>query len=275
MSEWTSVSPELDALARRAELAGLNAASAPREAQVDGWLLRLSPGKAKRSRCVNALAGGTLPLDDILRRCRGSFEQAGLPLILRLTPFSQPIDLDDQLASRGWTSFDPADVMVLPSLEAFDDADGIEPLSPSAYARLIGELRGSSTEEIEGHARRLEQASVPHQAFQMTQGGMLLACGQVAIDTDPNGASLGALADAPAGGMAGLFDIFTPEDQRGRGHGFKLCAALLAEARRQGARSAYLQVGADNAAAQRLYARLGFLQAYRYHYRSDDPRAWA
>ncbi|RZI59091.1 MAG: GNAT family N-acetyltransferase [Rubrivivax sp.] len=269
------MSAELDALARRAELAGLNAASAPREAQVEGWLLRLSPGKAKRSRCVNALAGGTLALDDILRRCRGSFEQAGLPLILRLTPFSQPADLDDQLAARGWARFDPADVMVLPSLASFNDTDGIEPLSPSAYARLIGQLRGSSVDEIEGHARRLEQASVPHQAFQMTRNGVLLACGQVAIDPDPGGGSAGEHVGAPAGGMAGLFDIFTPQDQRGRGHGFKLCAALLAEARRQGARSAYLQVGADNAAAQRLYARLGFLQAYRYHYRSDDPRAWA
>ncbi|WP_431259907.1 GNAT family N-acetyltransferase [Roseateles chitinivorans] len=261
------MAPELDALARRAELAGLNAASAPREAQVEGWLLRLSPGKAKRSRCVNALAGGTLPLDDLLHRCRPSFEQAGLPLILRLTPFSQPADLDDQLAAKGWTRFDPADVMVLPTLDPFDDAGGLVPLTPAAYAGLIGALRGSSREEIDGHARRLEQASVPHQAFKMTQGDVLLACGQIAIDAGPGG--------TPAGGIAGLFDIFTPEAQRGRGHGFRLCAALLAEARRQGAVSAYLQVGADNTAAQRLYARLGFLQAYRYHYRSDDPRAWA
>lgn len=261
------MSPELDALARRAELAGLNAASAPREAQVEGWLLRLSPGKAKRSRCVNALAGGTLPLDELLRRCRASFDQARLPLILRLTPFSQPADLDDQLAAHGWTRFDPADVMVLPSLEAFNDASGLISLSPVEYAALIGALRGSSAEEIGGHARRLEQASVPHQAFKMERDGVLLACGQVAIDPGPEG--------TPTSGMAGLFDIFTPEDQRGCGHGYRLCAALLTEARRQGALTAYLQVGADNAAAQRLYARLGFLQAYRYHYRSDDPRAWA
>ncbi|HEY1395844.1 GNAT family N-acetyltransferase [Roseateles sp.] len=261
------MAPELDALARRAELAGLNAASAPREAQVEGWLLRLSPGKAKRSRCVNALAGGTLPLGEILRRCRASFSQAGLPLILRITPFSQPADLDDQLAAEGWTRFDPADVMVLPALDGFSDTSELIPLSPVEYAVLIGALRGSSAEEIEGHARRLEQASVPHQAFKMEQDGALLACGQVAIDPGPE--------ETPAGGMAGLFDIFTPDDQRGRGHGFRLCAALLAEARRQGASSAYLQVGTDNATAQRLYVRLGFLQAYRYHYRSDDPRAWA
>ncbi|WP_431266444.1 GNAT family N-acetyltransferase [Roseateles chitinivorans] len=157
--------------------------------------------------------------------------------------------------------------MVLPTLDAFDDAGGLVPLTPAAYAGLIGALRGSSKEEIDGHARRLEQASVPHQAFKMAQDGVLLACGQMAIDPGPAG--------TPDGGIAGLFDIFTPEQQRGRGHGFRLCAALLAEARRQGALNAYLQVGADNVSAQRLYARLGFLQAYRYHYRSDDPRAWA
>ncbi|WP_141100937.1 GNAT family N-acetyltransferase [Roseateles aquatilis] len=257
----------LDALARRAEQAGLNAASAPREAQVDGWLLRLSPGKAKRSRCVNALAAGSLPLDEVLRRCRAAFDRAGLPLMLRLTPFSQPVDLDGQLAAMGWRDFDPADVMVLPSLDAFGDAGGLTPLAPAAYADLIGTLRGSSATEIDGHARRLEQATVRHQAFKMTRDGELLACGQVAIDT------AGDLASE--GGIAGLFDIFTPEDQRGRGHGWRLCAALLAEARRQGASSAYLQVGAANDVARRLYGRLGFLQAYRYHFRSDDPRAWA
>ena len=185
------MSPELDALACRAELAGLNAASAPREAQVEGWLLRLSPGKAKRSRCVNALAGGALPLDEVLRRCRLSFDRAGLPLILRLTPFSKPTDLDDELAARGWTRFDPADVMVLPALDNFNDPGGLTPLRPAEYAALIGTLRGSSAEEIDGHAQRLEQASVPHQAFKMAQGDALLACGQIAIDPGPGSAVAG------------------------------------------------------------------------------------
>lgn len=248
----------LERLARRAERAGLNAASAPQQAEVDGWLLRLSPGKAKRSRCVNALGAGSLPLTDLLQRCRRSFDQAGLPLIVRLTPFSQPADLDAQLDALGWTAFDAADVMVLPSLDGFSEAGHLHPLTASAYAALIGGLRGSTKEEILGHAQRLEAATVRHQAFKMERDGQLLACGQLALDGD----------------IAGLFDIFTPEALRGRGHGQVLCAALLAEARRQGGSCAYLQVGADNDTAKRLYARLGFLQAYRYHYRSDDPRAW-
>lgn len=247
-------------LAHLAEQAGLNAAASPHQAQVEGWLLRLSPGKAKRSRCVNALAAGALPLDELLARCRHSFAQSGLPLILRLTPFSQPADLDEQLARRGWRDFDPALVMVLAQLPAAPDLgeDHLIALSPAAYAQLVGELRGSSAAEIAGQAQRLQAAPIPHQAFILQRNNTLLACGQVAVD----------------GLMAGLFDIYTPEAQRGQGHALRLCQALLAHAATQKARHGYLQVGVDNHAAQRVYGRLGFIQAYRYHYRSDDPLAW-
>ena len=266
--------PDLDALARRAELAGLNAASAPREAHVDGWLLRLSPGHARRSRCVNAIAAGSLPLQEILRRCRAAFDQAGLPLILRLTPFSQPADLAQQLDALGWRAFGPSEVWVLPTLDGFDEDGGLEALSSAEYAELIGGLRGSDAAEIDGHARRLEQATVRHQAFRLVRDGELLACGQVAIDPAIDPATHPLSDGSSPGAMAGLFDIFTPPAQRGRGHGRQLCAALLAAARRQGATTGYLQVAAENEAAKRLYAALGFQRAYDYHYRSDDPRTW-
>lgn len=254
----------LEALARRAEQAGLNAAASPRETQVGGWLIRLSPGVAKRSRCVNAVATtAELPLDELLARCRASFQQAGLPLIFRLTPYSRPGDLDEQLAARAWQAFDPADVMVLPSLDAY--APGpvdpmLEALSPEAYAAAVGALRRSSQEDIDGQAARLRAAPVPHQAFCLREAsnGTALSYGQIAVD----------------GAMVGLFDIFTPPEQRGQGHGLRLCTALLTAARQQGATEAYLQVGAENLTAQRLYEGLGFRKAYRYHYRSDDPAAW-
>jgi hypothetical protein len=38
------------------EDAGLNASAPPQQLWLDGWLVRLCPGKAKRARCVNALA---------------------------------------------------------------------------------------------------------------------------------------------------------------------------------------------------------------------------
>ena len=45
-------------LLSRIEDAGLNASAPPQQRWLDGWLLRFSPGKAKRARCVNAVAAG-------------------------------------------------------------------------------------------------------------------------------------------------------------------------------------------------------------------------
>lgn len=252
------MSGPLHALARRAEEAGLNASAPPQQQRIEGWLIRLSPGKAKRSRCVNALEQGALPLDELLRRCALAFAAAGLPLCVRLTPFSQPADLDHRLADLGWDSFDAADVMVRPSLDDLDarpspPGQHLETLDAAAYARLVGGLRGSSPDEIEAHAQRLRESPVPYRGYALRDPQQrLLACGQYARE----------------GAIVGLFDIFTPAEQRGRGHGRTLCLALLQAARHEGAREAYLQVGSDNAVAQRLYRRLGFEFAYRYHYRS-------
>ena len=88
------------ALLTRIEDAGINA-SAPREQRwVDGWLVRFSPGKAKRARCVQAVAAGRLPLDDRLERCFAVYADAGLRPYFRITPFSQPAGLDEQLKAH-------------------------------------------------------------------------------------------------------------------------------------------------------------------------------
>ena len=248
----------LDALALRAEQAGLDASTPPQESRIDGWLLRLSPGQAKRSRCVNAIEAGSTPLPDLLARCRRAFAEAGLPLIVRVTPFSQPADLDDRLAALGWFAFDPADVMVRADLQGLRGGATLHAVDPARYADIVGRLRGSSTREIQAHAVRLLQAPKPHQGFVlMDHDQRLAACGQLVVDGD----------------IAGIFDVFTARELRGRGHAERLCGALLRHAAGQGAQRAYLQVGSDNQVAKRLYARLGFTFAYRYHYRSDDPAA--
>ncbi len=247
---------DLAALAHRAEQAGLNASAPPQEKLIEGWLIRLSPGKAKRSRCINALAIGTMPLDDLLARCQAAFAAAGLPLYVRVTPYSQPADLDQQLATKGWLASDAADVMVLAALPdacILPAGQVLQALEAPAYAQLVGQLRGSSAEEISAHAERLQASPVPYRGFALRAADMdLLACGQFARE----------------GGIVGLFDIFTPPAQRGRGHALNLCRQLLQIAAAEGAHEAYLQVGSDNFEAQRVYARLGFQFAYRYHYRS-------
>jgi GNAT superfamily N-acetyltransferase len=243
----------LDALALRAEHAGLDASAPPQQADIDGWLIRLSPGKAKRSRCINALRVGTLPLDELLARCQHAYDAAGLPLAVRVTPWSQPADLDARLAAKGWGSFDAADVMVLETLAPEPEPAALQALSAQDYAATVGALRGSSSKAVAAHAERIANAPVTYQGFALNDAaGRLLACGQMVVDHD----------------IVGLYDIASAVPRQG--HGERLCRALLALAHAQGARQAYLQVGSDNDAAQRLYARLGFVFAYRYHYRSPE-----
>lgn len=252
--------PALDDLARRAEEAGLNASAPPQQSRVDGWLLRLSPGKAKRSRCVNALAEGALPLPELLARCQQSFAAAGLPLLVRITPYSQPADLDARLTAMGWSKIDEALVMVRASLDdlppiAFPSGTLMTAMDAPGFAQCVGELRSSSASEIAAHTERLVASSAQYQAFCLRRntirGWELLSCGQMAREGD----------------LVGLYDIATVAALQGQGHASRLCLALLHEARSQGARHAYLQVDPNNAPAMAVYRRLGFVEAYRYHFR--------
>ena len=73
---------------------------------------------------------------------------------------------------------------------------------------------------------------------------------------------------AVEGTLAGLYDVFTLREARGRGLADRLCRHLLGHARQLGATAGYLQVDAGNEGARRLYRRIGFRDAYPYHYRT-------
>lgn len=252
------IAPGFDArLLARVEDAGLNAAAPPQQRVLGGWLLRLSPGKAKRSRCVNALAVGRLPLDELLARAEAAFAQAGLPFIVRITPFTQPPSLDATLAARGFVAFDDSLVMLRERLddlaaEALPAGLEIEAPGHGAFAEAVGALRGSTLAQRQAHAERLRNAPVPYTGLLLRQGGELLGCGQFALED----------------GLVGLYDIYVQPARRNAGLARLLCGQLLLRARAAGAQQAYLQVDAANAAAHALYTRLGFVDAYTYHYRS-------
>ena len=254
-----------EALLARIEDAGINA-SAPREQRwVDGWLLRLSPGKAKRARCIQAVAPGRLDIDTKLALCMPLFAAAGLRPYVRITPFSQPAGLDRHLAELGMTKLDDTRVMVLPSLGALAsqgaearDALRIETTTPDAFAAWVGAARGSSASERSAHAERIGKPAVPHHAvLAKDRRGDVVAAGLFVIE----------------GRVAGLYDVFTAQAARGRGHAERVCRHLLARAAARGATVGYLQVDAANQVARRIYRRLGFADGYAYHYRTPADGA--
>jgi len=245
-------------LLQRVEDAGLNASAPPQQLWLDGWLVRFSPGKAKRARCINAVAAGVRPVAHKLREAEALLTSAQLPMVLRITPFTQPAGLDAELAWRGYGAIDDTRVMVAPTFDASEPPAllrglSFEPLGHTALAAAVGALRGSPLAQRQAHAERLASSPVPFTALAIRRAadGAIVACGQSAREAD----------------LVGLYDVFVDPSLRGRGLARTLCARLLADAREAGAASAYLQVEADNASARAVYARLGFADGYGYHYR--------
>ena len=250
-----------EALLSRIEDAGLNASAPPQQRWVDGWLLRYSPGKAKRARCINAVAQGRLPLDQRLALCRSVFSACELPLLVRLTPFTRPPELDAVLSALGMAQLDDTRVMVLCDLQRIEPAAAanslIRAVPLAAFAQCVGQMRGSSLAQRQAHAERLLGAPVPFQAYELLVDGHVVACGQFALEAD----------------LVGLYDVYTVPQVRGRGWASCLCTHLLNDAGARGAKHAYLQVEAENHAARTVYHRLGFADGYGYHYRVEMPES--
>jgi ribosomal protein S18 acetylase RimI-like enzyme len=251
------VNPDFDAvLLSRIEDAGLNASAPPEQRWLDGWLVRFSPGKAKRARCVNAVAGGVSSVADKLAFCSALYQQADLPMLVRITPFSQPADLDAQLAARGLSKIDDTRVMVCPLAAlpspVVPDGISIKLIDSLNFAQIVGEFRGSPESQRAAQAKRLTESPVPFTAFVVQNAqGEALACGQIATESE----------------FVGLYDVYTASAYRSQGLAKMLCKHMLTNALSMGATVAYLQVESDNHAARHVYRGLGFSDAYAYHYR--------
>jgi ribosomal protein S18 acetylase RimI-like enzyme len=244
-------------LLSRIEDAGISACAPPQQRWVDGWLVRFSPGKAKRARCINAVSEGQLSLDQRLALCQALYAEARLPLLLRITPFSRPAELDTLLAEKGYALFDDTRVMLLPSLAglgetALPERCRIEEFDIEVFTHILGEFRNFTMQIRQNHAQRLTGSPVPYRGFAIRNSdGAALDCGQMAIESE----------------LVGLYDLFTAPQARGRGLARQLCLELLKQAGARGATVAYLQVDAQNHVARSVYRRLGFSDAYSYHYR--------
>ena len=244
--------------AARIEEAGLNALQTQQQLFYDGWLLRLSPGKAKRGRSVNPHFGSSLPLAQKIDYCERLYSAHRLPALFRITPFCKPAELDAALERRGYFRFDDTLVQTLDMTQSRSDAAcadvEITSVPVAEFVAVVAALRGSSTEQRAAHLERLALSPLALHALVARAGGQPIACGQVACDDD----------------VAAIYDMVTAPDCRGRGLASAIVDALLAHARTRGVRVAFLQVNDDNAPALAVYRKFGFTTAYAYHYRARE-----
>ena len=138
-------------------------------------------------------------------------------------------------------------------------------------------LRTATADDL-GAIMALERASFPTDAWSETLMAAELSSphGRYVVDVEAGRlAGYGGVRAVQGAADADIQTIAIAEHARGTGRGRALLHALLAAARERGAREVFLEVRADNPAAESLYVSEGFTEIARRprYYQPDDVDA--
>lgn len=257
MTETSSKSANLP-LVRRLEAVGFRAWPAS-SVQYDGsWQVRLTAGHP--SNRLNSI----VPLDpsdhrDIeirVEKASRKFEAYGRPAVLRQTPLCSPL-LVDLVAARNWTHFDETIVMTCDLTQA-DLPDTLDHLPTHDIGRFVD--ANLATDQVSAKLKPALAEII--NAIKPPSGLFMIE--------DPETGPLATVLCVQDNDLAGIMSLSVARERRREGLGLEILTSALRWARMRSARSAWLQVKADNAPALALYERIGFREAYRYSYWRKD-----
>ncbi len=222
----------------------------------DGWLLRFADGYTRRANSVNPVDGSTEDPERKIDVCEQRYQQRGLTPHFRLTRTAHPDDLQDRLTARGYQRSSETFMQTLAldgrSFESLETAHD-EPALSDDWLTACADLNDMRKTDTAIMQRMLSQIHTPV---------CYTRCG-----TDPDYPDAVGMAVAD-GEFVGLFKLAVHSEKRRAGIGQALTEHLLAWGMAQNATTAYLQVVSENAPAQALYDKIGFVEAYRYWYLS-------
>lgn len=245
---------------RRFEAAGFRAWPAGSVHYDGAWAVRMTAGHpAKRLNSINPLDPADVSrIPERIARVTRRFEAYGRTPLFRITPLA-PRELGAHLDQEGWSRFGESIVMRMDlSAGTIDQAMDLIPVrDPARFLDGALAVHGDGGQLRAGLSETIDAIE--------GETGLFLA------ETD--GAPVASAICVSEYELAGLFEVATLERERGRGHGRAIVLSALKWARLKGARTGWLQVEAENAAATGLYQALGFSEVYRYHYRSPNEEA--
>lgn len=244
---------------RRFEAAGFRAWPAG-SVRYDGtWVIRLTAGHpAKRLNSVTILDPGDLcRLPERIEAAARRFEAYGRPLTFRISPLAGA-GLSEHFDSLGWLNFAESLVMWL-DLDRIDFGPVMDQIPMKDLSRFITAMM-----RVQDDAGLVRPGLSEVISSIEAEPGLFVHEGA--------GQPVATAICVHDGELAGLFEVGTQKAERGKGYGGAILLSAMKWARMRGARTAWLQVDADNSPALALYGRLGFREAYRYHYRRP-PRA--
>ncbi|MBP8310071.1 MAG: GNAT family N-acetyltransferase [Burkholderiaceae bacterium] len=237
------------------EQAAFDAWPALEETDLAGWRLRCADGYTKRANSANAIgAMSELSLRQI-ESIESFYRDRGLNTVFRLASFCTSQAVDDVLTDRGYRYADMSLVMTLAlpaQAQLAPPADGPQATTDiEAWLDDYQTITGSERSPNPAH-RRLLHSIRGETRFLVTR-----------MDGHPVSCGLGV----KSGDSLGLFQVATRPENRGGGLASALCREVLRWGTLRGARTAFLQVEADNHAAVHIYETLGYRRRYHYWYR--------
>lgn len=236
----------------RLEQRSFNAWPAVRTAVMDGWLLRSSGGYTKRANSANAVQAGALLDGGLLQAIEAWYARQQLPAIFRLSPLADA-QCDALLAARGYALVEPSRFLLRHGRPAdcLLPAVPVEPHCTPAWLAGYAQASGLAAQQQPWHQRIVDGIGGQCAYATVEHGGRSVAWGLAVLER----------------GAAGLYDVVVDPECRGQGLGRQLVCGLLQWAAAQGAQQVDLQVRGGNRVAEQLYASLGFVPVYGYHYR--------
>ena len=275
---------------------------ATEQTHLGGWLLRAAGGFTGRANSALPLGDPGMPTERAVDEVEAWYRQRGLrPMIVMATGLgADGSALDHLLERRGWPRrAAPALVMTAstdavvgrgrtavpsgvaapnraaaPSRAATPSAaDEPRPAAePTRTAEPAADATPPRDDELAFTAEPDEEwlAAYRYRGQRLPADALpvlLSAPVQVFASVRRDGRTVATGRLSLADGWGGLTAIEVVPACRRAGLGTAVTAGLAAQAIARGAERIFLQVEEDNTAARRLYARFGFADRHRYHYR--------
>ena len=217
-----------------------------------GWRQRFSNGYTKRANSINPLGVDAQCNPEVVAALEAPYLGLGQTPTWRLTPLA-PAGIAPLLAARGYRTIEQSLLQVCPLHADFaaDAAVRILTVPSPAWIEAFCQYSPVPLKHRETMQRMLAAIAAPAGFAFVEEAGQPMAM------------AIGALE----GDHMGLFDVLVMPHARRRGLARRVTESLYAWAWGRGARFAYLQVVATNAAALPLYANQGFRTVYTYEYR--------
>lgn len=226
---------------------------------VDGWILRFAAGVTQRANSVLPLEAPA-DLDAAVAEVERRSAERWLDATFQISPATQPADLDERLATKGYRAGSPTLVQIMDGVEVQRFADS----GPDARVELAAE---PDPEWLEVYLQEEGPYTTEEQAvLRRILRGAPAVYASLRVDGRIESIARMALVD----GYGGLSCAVTRAETRRHGYARLVLEALLSEAARRGLAGLWLQVRESRVGAIVLTHSLGFSTATQYHYRTRE-----